>query len=160
MRFYTLAVIVIIGLVSYRLARVIAKDKIGEPVRKWGYKMAVEHGKPGRYLNAFVTCPFCLSVWFSFLAVVWYAWMIAPTWPGWGEFLMAIPAAAGVAAILSAGDGAWTTFADNPCCDVKQDEPMPLPPPPARALPDPDDTHRIEVLVETAEMPVIINAPE
>lgn len=113
MRYYTLAVIVIIGLAAYRLARVIAHDKIGEPIRKRTYKAAVEHGGPGRWLNSLITCPFCLSVWFAVLGVGWYAWMIAPTWPGWGEFLLAIVAVAGVGAILSAVDLALTEYVDR-----------------------------------------------
>jgi len=113
MRYYTLGVIVIIGLVAYRLARVLAHDKIGEPVRNWAYKVSVEHGRAGRWLNSLITCPFCLSVWFAILGVGWYAWLISPTWPGWGEFVLAIPAVAGVAAFLSAADLAMTVYVDR-----------------------------------------------
>ena len=67
----------------------------------------------GRWLNTLTTCPFCLSVWFTFAGVGWMTWMILPTWPGWGEFLLAIPAAAGVAAILAASDMALTVYAER-----------------------------------------------
>jgi len=113
MRYFTLPVIVIIGLVAYRLARVLAHDKIGEPVRKWAYKQAAEHGRAGRWVNALITCPFCLSVWFAIAACSWYAWMVAPTWPGWGEFLLAIAASAGIGSFLSSADLAMTVYVEG-----------------------------------------------
>jgi len=112
-RYFTLPVIVIIGLVAYRLARLIAHDKIAEPLRKRIYKLAVEHGRPGRWLNTLTTCPFCLSVWFAIAAVVWYVWLILPTWPGIGEVLLAIGAAAGVGSILAAVDLALTVYVER-----------------------------------------------
>lgn len=108
-----LAVVVVVGLAAYRLARVIAHDKIGEPVRKRAYKASVEHGRAGRWLNSLVTCPFCLSVYFAAAAVIWWAWLVAPSWPGWGAVLLAIPAAAGVGAVLSAVDLALTTYVEK-----------------------------------------------
>jgi hypothetical protein len=113
MRFFTLPVIVILGLVAYRLARVIAHDKIGEPLRKRAYAYKAKRPKVGGWLNALTTCPFCLSVYFAAGAVAWTTWMILPTWPGWGEFLLAIPAAAGVAAILAGVDMALTTYVEK-----------------------------------------------
>jgi len=113
MRFYTLPVIIILGLVAYRFSRLIAHDAIAEPFRKKVYASQATLGRAGRWLNTLTTCPFCLSVWFSFAGVGWYAWMIAPTWPGWGEFLLAIPAVAGVAAILAATDLALTAYTDK-----------------------------------------------
>ena len=113
MRYYTLPVIIIIGLVAYRLSRLIAHDAIAEPFRRKVYASQATLGRVGRWLNTLTTCPFCLSVWFTFAAVGWYAWMIAPTWPGWGEFLLAIGAAAGFAAILAAADLALTTYTEK-----------------------------------------------
>ena len=113
MRFYTLSVIVILGFVAYRLARLVAHDKIGEPIRRRAYAYMAKRPKVGGWLNALVTCPFCLSVHASVIGVLWYAWMIAPTWPGWGESLVAIPAVAGVAATLAALDLALTTYTEK-----------------------------------------------
>ena len=96
MRYFTLPVILIIGLVAYRLARILAHDKVGEPLRRRAYAYQAKRPKVGGWLNYLLTCPFCLSWWMSVFGVVWYAWMVAPTWPGWGETLLAVPAAAGV----------------------------------------------------------------
>jgi hypothetical protein len=111
--FYTLPVVLILGLVAYRLARLIAHDAIAEPFRRKVYASQATLGRAGRWLNTLTTCPFCLSVWAAFGGVAWYAWMIAPTWPGWGEFLLAIPAVAGVGSILSAADLALTVFVEK-----------------------------------------------
>jgi hypothetical protein len=112
-RFYTLGVVLIIGLAAYRLARLLAHDKIGQPVRDRTYKLSVENPGIGRWVNSLATCPFCLSVYFAAIGVFWYAWLIAPTWPGWGETLLAIPAAAGVAALAAAIDLALTVFTEK-----------------------------------------------
>lgn len=113
MRYYTLPVIVILGLVAYRLARVIAHDKIGQPIRDRTYKVAVEQPRVGKWLNSLATCPFCLSVYFAAAGVLWYAWLIAPTWPGIGEVLLAIPAAAGIGALAAGIDLALTTYVEK-----------------------------------------------
>jgi hypothetical protein len=112
-RFFTLPLIIILGFVAYRLSRLIAHDAIAEPFRKRVYASQAYLGRAGKWLNTLTTCPFCLSVWFTFAGVGWVTWMILPTWPGWGEFLLAIPAAAGVAAILAASDLALTTYVEK-----------------------------------------------
>lgn len=108
MRALTLPATVGVGFAAYRIARVIAHDKIGEPIRQRTYKASVEHGKAGQWLNALVTCPFCLGVWVSASSVAWYALT-----PDWGLALLAVPAAAGVAAILSAADLALTMYVEH-----------------------------------------------
>jgi len=111
--YYTLGIVVLIGLVSYRLARLLAHDKIAQPLRDFTYKMACEHGRPGRWLNTLMTCPFCLSVWFAIAGVVWFGWLIAPEWPDWAEMLLAVGAVAGVGSFLSAVDLALTAYVDS-----------------------------------------------
>ena len=47
MRFYTLSVVVILGLVAYRLARLVAHDAIAEPFRRKVYASQAVLGRPG-----------------------------------------------------------------------------------------------------------------
>jgi len=110
---YTLGIIVILGFVSYRLARLFAHDKLTEPIRKWAYKRSSERRFGGRWLNTLITCPFCLSVWFAIAGVVWYGWLIAPDWPDWAEVLLAIGAVAGVGAFLAAVDLALSVYVER-----------------------------------------------
>lgn len=113
MRYFNLPLVVILAFVAYRLSRLIAHDKIAEPFRKKVYASQATLGRAGRWLNTLTTCPFCLSVYWSGFGVGWATWMILPTWPGLGEFLVAIPAVAGVAAILAAIDLALTTYTER-----------------------------------------------
>jgi hypothetical protein len=113
MRFYGLAEVLIIGLIAYRLARVVAHDKIGQPIRDRTYSLIAVQPKLGKWLNALATCPFCLSVYFAAGGVVWFGLWIAPEWPGWAEVLFAWPAAAGAGALACAVDLALTTYVDK-----------------------------------------------
>ena len=107
-----LPAVAVTGLAAYRIARVIAHDKIGEPIRHRAYESIARWPKFGVWLNSLVTCPFCLTVYASAGGVLWYAAVIGP-WPGAGAVLLMIPAAAGVAAFLSAADLAMTMYVDK-----------------------------------------------
>ena len=52
MTYFDLTTIFALGLACYRLARVVAHDKIGQPIRDRAYKAAAEHGRAGRWLNS------------------------------------------------------------------------------------------------------------
>ena len=103
MSYIGLSEVLILGLVAYRLARALAVDKIGEPVRRWLYRSGAKR-KLGSWGFALVSCPWCNSVWFSLLGVAWTTWLILPTWPGIGEFLIGWAAVSGVAALLLSAD--------------------------------------------------------
>ena len=106
-----LPAVTVIGLAAYRIARVIAHDKIGEPIRHRAYESIARYPKFGVWLNSLVTCPFCLTVYASAGGVAWYSLTIA--WPGAGAVLLMIPAAAGIAAVLSAADLAMTMYVEK-----------------------------------------------
>ena len=95
------------------MARVIAHDKVGEPIRKRAYAYKARRPKVGGWLNALVTCPYCLSVYFAIAAVAWTTWLILPTWPGIGEFLVAWAAVAGAAALMVGADMTATKYVDS-----------------------------------------------
>lgn len=103
MRHLDLTVVVVLGLVVYRLARAIAIDKIGEPLRRFLYKSGAKR-KLGSWLFALVSCPWCNSVWIALAATVWWVWLIAPTWVGFGEFAVAWFAVAGFASLAVSAD--------------------------------------------------------
>lgn len=113
-----LAVIVVLGLAAYRLARLVAVDSLTEDVRAVVYRWAwiddpdadVDPSPRGRvrpYLYELLTCPFCVGVWTSAGVFVVYG-LVAASLAGW---YVAIPAVAGVAALGSAVDGALSEVA-------------------------------------------------
>jgi hypothetical protein len=112
MRFLGLFDVIILALVVYRLARAITYDKVGEPLRKWLYKSGAKR-KLGSWGFSLVSCPWCISVWISALAVAWWVALILPTWPGWGEFLVAIAAVAGASSLMISADMTAKKYLDN-----------------------------------------------
>jgi hypothetical protein len=113
MRFLDLSIVVILGLVCARLARIIAVDKIGEPVRQWLYRHQAKRWLGG-WLYSLITCPWCISVHAALWSVLWWIWLILPTWPGWGEFLVAWWAVAGAASVILSIDIGLHKWIDMP----------------------------------------------
>lgn len=64
------------GLAVYRLAVLIGKDMIAEPIRQ----------RVGTRMLAFITCPWCIGLWFAAAAVI-----LTRFWPqGWQYVAMAL----------------------------------------------------------------------
>ena len=81
-----LPAVTVIGLAAYRIARVIAHDKIGQPIRDRTYALQGHWPKVGGWVNALTTCPYCLGVHASVFGVLWYAWLVAPKSPEPGRY--------------------------------------------------------------------------
>lgn len=64
-----LVIVVIVALISFRMARALSMDEIGKPVRSRLENWA--HGKPDSKVRAWfcelVHCPHCTGVWISFV---------------------------------------------------------------------------------------------
>ena len=108
----TLVAVIIMALPAYRIAQVVAVDKIGEPLRQYLYRHQ-QSWKGGRWLHSLITCPFCCSVWFSAVAVAVWIWLILPGWPGIGVFLFAIGAVAGAARLMVSLDMAVHVYIEK-----------------------------------------------
>ena len=65
----------LMSLASYRLWRLIGYDTISEPLR--------DKIKPDSWLDALVTCQWCLGSWISFAVVAATAWVGDVNWPVW-----------------------------------------------------------------------------
>lgn len=108
MRYFSLALIVILALAVYRVTRVVTVDKISDPWRKWLYAKVQnadpDHRSVARWAYTLLTCPFCVSVYGALLATAFAVWLILPTWPGVGEFLVAWVAIAGAVALMASAD--------------------------------------------------------
>lgn len=98
--------LVVNALAVYRLSILLSKDKITDPVRKWvwrrGYtreplenmaprminvRLTGRRGKIGRAAYELVICPWCLSIWFSGVAVC--VTQLAPTAWQWIAVILA-----------------------------------------------------------------------
>jgi hypothetical protein len=99
-----LATVIVLAFVAERLAMIVAIDKVGDPLRKFLYRKQGEWGKKGRWLHYLFTCPFCLSVYFSAAAVLWWVWLVLPAWPGFGFVLLMIGAVAGASRLMVSAD--------------------------------------------------------
>jgi hypothetical protein len=102
-----LALVVFLGLVVYRATRVATTDKVSQPWRDWLLRKVQESGADNRSLARWaytlLTCPFCLSVWLSFIIVA--LWVLWPgDWDGLGEYLFDSVAVAGVVALAVSVD--------------------------------------------------------
>ena len=86
--------LVLDGLASYRLARLLAQDDLLKTPRDrlWNWCKDNHHPK----LAEFVTCPHCIGVWTSFAVV-----LVAPVLPGWRRMRRAL-AAAGLVSLITA----------------------------------------------------------
>lgn len=106
-----LALVLGLGLVVYRATRVFTIDTISEPWREWFYRQVQKVGADKRSLarwgHTLLTCPFCLSVWFSFLFVALYVALVgvagADDWLGW-DYPFAALAVAGAACLMISVD--------------------------------------------------------
>ena len=58
----TLIAAALIGVASFRLWRIIAKDQIAEPVRVW---LLRREGRVWTWIQDLVTCPWCLGWWIA-----------------------------------------------------------------------------------------------
>jgi hypothetical protein len=115
-----LATIIILGLVAYRLARLVATDSISEDMRAALYRWAwndepsddaermrplsepVPRGRVRPYVYELISCAFCIGVWTGAGAFVLWG-MVIGSLAGW---FIAIPAIAGVQALAQCLDGA------------------------------------------------------
>jgi hypothetical protein len=104
---------IFLALPAYRLARIVGVDNVGEPLRQFLYRKQAQWGKTGRWLHKLFTCPFCLSVWFSGLATLWWVWLILPAWPGFGFVLLMIGAVAGAACLMVSADMAAHKYIES-----------------------------------------------
>lgn len=103
MDFDVLVAVVLLALVVFRLTRLIVVDKIGEPARRWLYANQAR-AKVGPWAFSLISCGYCVSAWLSLAATGWWVWLIAPTWPGIGTFLVVWWAVAGLAALFVSVD--------------------------------------------------------
>jgi Protein of unknown function (DUF1360) len=103
MRLEDAVAIAALALVTFRLARAIAIDKIGEPLRGWLYRSGAKR-KLGSWAFALITCPYCIGTWIALLATGWWVWLISDDWPGIGTFMVVWFATAGLQALLTSID--------------------------------------------------------
>ena len=96
----TLPVVIVLAFAAERLAMALGIEKVGEPVRKFLYRKQATWGRTGRWLHNLGTCPWCLSMWFSTLAVVVWIWLVLPAWPGIGVAIFAVLGTAGACRMM------------------------------------------------------------
>jgi hypothetical protein len=61
--------LIVNALAVYRLTRLVTDDELTDPLRTWVFK---HRGETAQY---FVTCPWCVSVWFAFAVVLLNIWV-------------------------------------------------------------------------------------
>ena len=104
----TLATIIILGLASWRLARIVPTDTIAQPLRDrltlWTYPEE-EPGRPQlrEWFGQLVSCQICLGFWVAGLVTLFYSLVVAGAWLGWA-FVIWWPAVAAVSAVASLYD--------------------------------------------------------
>jgi Protein of unknown function (DUF1360) len=102
-----LGLVLVLGLVVYRGTRILTLDAISNPWREWLHRRVQEVGAENRSFARWgytlLTCPFCLSVWCSFIAVALYGWLVLDEWLGW-EYPFVALAVAGTAALAVSVD--------------------------------------------------------
>jgi hypothetical protein len=103
----TLAAILILGLMTYRIARIIPVDDVAEPIRSritlWTYpekEISTKAAARRVWLGRLLACPVCLGWWVAGLVVLFYSLVIVDEWFGFA-FLIFWPATAGVATITA-----------------------------------------------------------
>ena len=73
----TLALVVVLGLASYRITRVVTRDAITDRFRsavaRWAWDENREQWRGGfrRRVQQLLTCPWCFGVWVSVVVYVW-----------------------------------------------------------------------------------------
>lgn len=112
----TLAVVVILGLVVYRAARVLTVDKISQPWRDWLLRQVQHAGaetrSAARWAYTLLTCPWCLGIYLSALVVAFYSLVVADRWLGW-EYPLGLLAVAGAQSLFTAADLKLTEGTDD-----------------------------------------------
>lgn len=111
-----LAVVVVLALASYRLARIVARDTITEPFRARLYEWSWIDPDGGRgdpvprkgqlrcYVNELLTCMLCLGLWVSVGVFAVYDATIGYS-HGTAGWLLGAGAVAGAQALLSTWEG-------------------------------------------------------
>ena len=100
-----LATIIVLGLVAWRVARIVPLDSIAEPVRErialWTYPETPRKSAAKRELvGTLLSCTVCLSFHVAWMTVLFYELVVVGEFAGWG-FLIEWFAVAGVASVLS-----------------------------------------------------------
>jgi Protein of unknown function (DUF1360) len=94
--------LLVAGLATARVTRLITKDEITSPLRKLAHRLDPQ----ARHIGAIVICPYCAGVWAA--AGVLGLLAIAVHARGWGQWLAAAPVA--IMAVSQAGF--WLTPRD------------------------------------------------
>lgn len=85
----------LISLAAFRLLHLVTYDKIFAFVREYFDKRGREASAPGhRYIDSFLECLWCTGIWSGLIAVTLYCMN------HWGQFIIIVLAAAGVASLL------------------------------------------------------------
>ena len=100
-----LATIIVLGLVAWRVARIVPLDSIAESLREkialWTYPETVGKSQGRReFVGTLLSCTVCLSFWVSGAAVLFYELVVVDEFAGW-MFVIEWLAVAGAAAVLS-----------------------------------------------------------
>lgn len=109
---------VMLGLATFRLGRVVAFDKVGEPLRapftrtvpdeSGAGDTVVPAGRgPREVLGELISCPICAGTWIAAGLVYGLQYVPGPT-----RMLISIMSAIGLAEILNAGTEALSWFGD------------------------------------------------
>lgn len=73
-------------LACYRLARLISKDLISEPLRRWVGRQASSQNKAWMLLAELLLCPYCVGVW----AAMGLAFIVSHSFLEWCLYALAI----------------------------------------------------------------------
>lgn len=104
--FFTIAVL---GLATWRLARIVPTDTIAQPLRDritvWTYpppeKEVSDRQARGRaWVGQLLSCQVCLGWWISLAVVVFWSLVLVDSWLGWAVLIW-WPAVAAASAVLS-----------------------------------------------------------
>jgi len=101
----TFATVLVLGLVVYRISRILPVDAVAEPVRArvemWTYpEAAPSRPKFREWVGQLLSCPVCLSWWIAAVVVIFWSLVVVGVWPGW-FFLILWPAVAAVSAVTA-----------------------------------------------------------
>ncbi|MEO1063008.1 MAG: DUF1360 domain-containing protein [Actinomycetota bacterium] len=100
-----LTIIVLLGVASWRGARLIVDDTILEPPRERLQRRLADGLDPDSsfrwFLLGLVTCTRCVSVWLAAGAWALWVWGDGPDGLHWTSHLLAVAAIAGIAAIAA-----------------------------------------------------------
>lgn len=118
----SLGAIVLVGLASYRVARLVTKDTICEPLRRVVYDWAwidpqvkgqdpkPRAGGARTWLYSLLSCPLCFGVWTSALLMLLWA-AVTPVDVGW-RWAASLAAVAGVQSLVALADAALEAIPD------------------------------------------------